>query len=44
MQMPFCSDLAQGDAGCRELNRRLCIAKNPLLAGLFRKTYRAPKA
>ena len=29
---------------CRELNRRLCIAKNPLLAGLFRKTYRRPKA
>lgn len=34
----------QGGVGCRELNRRLCIAKNPLLAGLFRKTYRRPKA
>ena len=34
----------QGGVGCRELNRRLCIARNPLLAGLFRKTYRAPKA
>ena len=33
----------QGGVGCRELNRRLCIAKNPLLAGLFRKTYRVPK-
>ena len=33
----------QGGVGCRELNRRMCIAKNPLLAGLFRKTYRRPK-
>ena len=33
----------QGGVGCRELNRRLCIARNPLLAGLFRRTYRAPK-
>jgi len=32
-----------GGVGCRELNRRLCIARNPLLAGLFRRTYRAPK-
>ena len=34
----------QGGVGCRELNRRLCIAKNPILAGLFRKTYRRTKA
>lgn len=33
----------QGGVGCRELERLLCIAKNPLLAGLFRKTYRCPK-
>ena len=33
----------QGGVGCRELSRRLCIAKNPLLAGLFRKTYRVPR-
>lgn len=34
----------QGGVGIRELSRRLCVAKNPLLAGLFRKTYRRPKA
>jgi len=33
----------QGGVGVRELNRRLCIAKNPLLAGLFRRTYRVPR-
>ena len=33
----------QGGVGCGELNRRLCVAKNPLLAGLFRKTYRRPR-
>ena len=33
----------QGGVSFRELHRRLCIAKNPLLAGLFRKTYRRPK-
>lgn len=33
----------QGGVTCRELNRRLCIAQNPLLAGLFRKIYSVPK-
>jgi peptidoglycan/xylan/chitin deacetylase (PgdA/CDA1 family) len=33
----------QGGVGCRELHRRLCVAHNPLLAGLFRKTYRPPR-
>lgn len=32
----------QGGVATRELNHRLCIAKNPLLAGLFRKIYRRP--
>ena len=30
----------QGGVGCRELHHRLFIAQNPLLAALFRKTYR----
>ncbi len=30
----------QGGVGCRELRTRLMVAKNPLLAALFRKTYR----
>lgn len=30
----------QGGVACRELRRRMCIARNPLLAGLFRKHYR----
>ncbi|HQQ60786.1 MAG: polysaccharide deacetylase family protein [Kiritimatiellae bacterium] len=34
----------QGGTGPRELNRLLCVAANPLLAGLFRKTYRRPRA
>jgi peptidoglycan/xylan/chitin deacetylase (PgdA/CDA1 family) len=33
----------QGGVGCGELHRRLCIASQPLLAGLFRKTYRRPR-
>ena len=33
----------QGGVGCRELSRRLYIAKNPLLAGFFRKIYRRSK-
>ncbi len=33
----------QGGVGRREFGRRLCIAKTPMLAGLFRKTYRRPK-
>jgi len=34
----------QGGVCCRELKHRLRVAGNPLLAGLFRKTYRVPKA
>ena len=33
----------QGGVGCREFGRRLCVARNPLLAGLFRKTYRGQR-
>ncbi|MDY0144708.1 MAG: polysaccharide deacetylase family protein [Kiritimatiellia bacterium] len=33
----------QGGVDCRELKQRLCRARNPLLAGLFRKTYRRPR-
>ena len=32
----------QGGVACGELRRRLRIAKNPLLAGLFRRIYRPP--
>jgi len=33
----------QGGVQTREFARRLCVAKNPLLAGLFSKTYRRPR-
>ena len=33
----------QGGVGCGELRQRMCVAQNPLLAGLFRKTYRRPR-
>lgn len=33
----------QGGVRCRELSRRLCMARNPVLAGLFRRTYRRPR-
>ncbi|MDD2240273.1 MAG: polysaccharide deacetylase family protein [Kiritimatiellae bacterium] len=34
----------QGGVDCRELKQRLRRARNPLLAGLLRKTYRRPRA